>query len=57
MYNVGIDLGGTNIAAAVVDGSGRIVCKGSTPTRVEQGFQAIVKAMADLAKDLIKEAG
>ena len=57
MYNIGIDLGGTNIAAAVVDGSGRIVCKSSTPTRVEQGFQAIVKAMAELSRDLIKEAG
>ena len=57
MYNVGIDLGGTNIAAAIVNGSGKIVCKGSTPTLVEQGFHAIVKAMADLSRDLIKEAG
>lgn len=57
MYNIGIDLGGTNIAAAVVDGEGKIVCKGSTPTRVEQGFQGIVKTMADLSRQLIEEAG
>lgn len=57
MYNIGIDLGGTNIAAAVVDGNGKIICKASTPTRVEQGFQAIVKSMADLSRSLIEEAG
>ncbi len=57
MYNIGIDLGGTNIAAAVVDGEGRIICKGSTPTRVEQGFQAIVKEMAELSRALIEKAG
>lgn len=57
MYNIGIDLGGTNIAAAVVDGNGKIICKASTPTRVEQGFQAIVKSMADLSRNLIEEAG
>lgn len=57
MYNIGIDLGGTNIAAAVVDGNGKIICKASTPTRVEQGFQSIVKSMADLSRQLIEEAG
>lgn len=57
MYNIGIDLGGTNIAAAVVDEHGKIVKKASVPTRVEQGFQGIVKSMADLARNLIEEAG
>lgn len=57
MYNVGIDLGGTNIAAAVVAQDGQIVRKGSVPTRVEQGFQGIVKSMADLSRHLIEEAG
>lgn len=57
MYNVGIDLGGTNIAAAIVDENGKIVQKGSVPTNVEQGFQGIVKSMADLARRLIEEAG
>ena len=34
MYYVGIDLGGTNIAAGIVDEEGKIICKKSVPTMV-----------------------
>lgn len=57
MYNIGIDLGGTNIAAAVIDANANIVAKGSVPTMRERSYEAIVKDMAKLALDITKEAG
>ena len=56
MY-IGIDLGGTNIAAGIVDENGNIICKGSVPTLRERGNDAIVADMAKLAIKLVKEAG
>ena len=56
MY-IGIDLGGTNIAAGIVDENGNIICKGSVPTLRERGNDAIVADMANLAIKLVKEAG
>ena len=36
MYYIGIDLGGTNIAAGLVDENGKILSKGSVPTIKER---------------------
>ena len=37
MYYIGIDLGGTNIAAGIVDGeNGKIVIKDSVPTKADR---------------------
>lgn len=50
MYNIGIDLGGTNIAAAIVAEDGKkIIRKGSTPTMNERSQEEIIKDMAMLA--------
>jgi len=57
MYNIGIDLGGTNIAAAVVDEKGIMISKGSVPTLRERDYKEIVKDMALLALKLVDEAG
>ncbi len=56
MYNIGIDLGGTNIAVAIVDEKGRIVHKVSAPTQRERHYTAIVKDMAELALRAIEES-
>ncbi len=56
MYYIGIDLGGTNIAAGIVDENCKIVCKGSVPTGRTRSFEDIMKDMADLCKSLIKDA-
>ena len=56
MY-IGIDLGGTNIAAGIVDEGGNIICKGSVPTLRERGNDAIVADMAKLSLKLIEESG
>lgn len=57
MYYFGIDLGGTNIAAGIVDENYRIVRKGSVPTNVSRPTDEIVKDMADLCRSLAKEEG
>ena len=57
MYYIGIDLGGINIAAGIVDENHKIICKGSVPTGRLRSFEEIMKDMADLCKKLILEAG
>jgi glucokinase len=56
-YYVGIDLGGTKIAAGLVDESGKILHKDSTPTMREREYPEIVKDMAMLAHKVIKDSG
>ena len=46
MYYVGIDLGGTNIAAGLVDEKGNILSKSSVPTIKERDWREIVRDMA-----------
>lgn len=53
MYSIGIDLGGTNIAAGLCDENLKIVDKLSTPTLPKRGNEAVVKDMARLAEELI----
>ncbi len=55
-YKIGVDLGGTNIAAGLVNKDGRIALKGSVPTRPERGGDAIVADMAALCQELCKKA-
>lgn len=56
MYYIGVDLGGTNIAAGVVDQSGAIVSKGSVPTGAGGGA-AIAERIAGLVNRLLAENG
>lgn len=57
MYRIGIDLGGTNIAAGIVDENYKIIAKGSVPTKADRGAEEIIKDMGGLCNDLIKQAG
>lgn len=57
MYYVGIDLGGTNIAAGLVSEDAKILANMSIPTRAERSWQEIVADMADLSKKVIEKAG
>ncbi len=56
MYNIGIDLGGTNIACAIVDNNGKIIKKDSISTFKERTPKEIIKDMADLSKNLISKS-
>lgn len=55
MYRAGIDLGGTNIKAGIVDEDQKILVEDSVPTRVERPYQEIIKDMADLVKNLLNK--
>lgn len=57
MYNIGVDLGGTNIAAGVVDETGQILLKSSISTRPERDYHEIIHDMAVLIYGLIDEGG
>lgn len=56
MYNIGIDLGGTNIAAGIVDEDMNIVLKDSIPTKLPRSADLIIDDMAYLTKELLKRA-
>lgn len=53
MYRAGIDLGGTNIKAGIVDENQQILLEASVPTKVERTYQDVIKDMADLVKNLL----
>lgn len=57
MYNIGIDLGGTNIAVAVVDETGKIVTKETAPTGRHRYYTEIVEDMAMLTLRVIADSG
>lgn len=57
MYYLGIDLGGTNIAAGIVSGDLKIVAKDSVPTKKGAEYTEIISDMAGLAEKIISEAG
>ena len=57
MYYVGIDLGGTNIAAGLVDEDNNIVKKMSVPTLPERGNDAVTSDIAKLISDLASSYG
>ncbi len=57
MYRIGIDLGGTNIAAGIVNDAFEILCKASIPTRAERTSEAIADDMAALCHTVCEKAG
>ncbi len=57
MYYIGIDLGGTNIAAGVVDENHRIIKKASVPTGATRPADEITADIAALCRRVATEAG
>ena len=56
-YYIGLDLGGTNLKAAVVDGQGGLLAKISAPTIRGQGPEPVIAAMVDSAAAVVSQAG
>lgn len=56
MLNIGIDLGGTNIAAGVVNEKGKIIAKASTPTLASRPVDEIVADMAKVCETAAKKS-
>lgn len=53
--SIGVDIGGTNIAAGIVDGCGRIVKKIIVPTNRKRGYEAVVKEVACIVNKLSED--
>jgi glucokinase len=51
----GIDIGGTKIAALLVDSSGRVVARGQVGAPARDGGAAMADAAADLTRSLLEE--
>ena len=56
-YSIGVDLGGTNLRAAAIDGEGRILKKISTPTNLAAGPDAVVADMVTAIQQIRNELG
>ena len=57
MYTIGIDLGGTNIVAAVVDEKYNILSKAKTPTAMPRKPEEIFDDIARISKEALGGAG
>lgn len=57
MFTVGIDLGGTNIAAGVVDADCRIIAKASIPTKCPRPAEEIMDDMINVTMMVLDKAG
>jgi glucokinase len=53
----GVDLGGTNIATAIVDASGRVRSRDRRPTLAGRGPNAVLARMADSVRSAARVAG
>ncbi|MBP0980085.1 MAG: ROK family protein [Oscillospiraceae bacterium] len=56
-YYIGVDLGGTNIAAGIVDKNGEIICKKSVRTNLPKPEAELENDILGLCKSLCEENG
>ena len=56
-YYIGIDLGGTNIKAGVVDEDFKIIAKATCKTNLPRPAEDICKDMAKVALEAVEKAG
>lgn len=56
-FSIGIDLGGTNIVAGIVDDSGRMADREKAKTRAPRSAESLVETMADCIRSLLDRQG
>ncbi len=56
-YKIGVDLGGTNISAAILDENNNILLKGKRKTLQNRGHEAVIADIAGLVLELCKKQG
>lgn len=54
---IGVDLGGTNVKAAIVSEDKKILVQGDCPTDANAGPEAVMDLMAGFVKELLQSAG
>lgn len=55
-YAIGLDVGGTQIKAALVGDGARMVFKTARPTRATRGSEAVLEDLADLVDEVVAKA-
>jgi glucokinase len=56
-YFLGVDLGGTNIQAGVLDANHRLLARVKTKTKAEEGPPAVIRRVAAAARNAASDAG
>ena len=56
-YSLGIDIGGTNIAAGIVDENYNIVCQSKVKTQSDREYTAVLEDIAAVGKSAVEKAG
>ena len=56
-HAIGIDIGGTKMALALIQAGGRILARTVLPTEAEQGFDRAVRRLAERIESLRRRAG
>ena len=56
-HTIGIDLGGTNIKAGILDEKEVLVCRRSIATEADRGFEHVFGRLVGLVDDLLEQAG
>lgn len=54
-YSVGIDIGGTNTVFGIVNRTGKVIAKGTMPTKGYSGFEEYLDTLYDKLSKLIKD--
>lgn len=57
MLAMGIDLGGTNIQAGVIDEHGRVLGRAKTRTEADKGFEKVMDRVAAASREACEDAG
>jgi glucokinase len=57
LHHIGVDLGGTTMAVALLDEGGRILEKATVPTLAHHGHDAVIDRIAQLIHQVINSAG
>lgn len=52
-----VDIGGTKIAAGIVDADGRVLTRAQVPTNAEAGYRKAIEAVIQMLRDAEKETG
>jgi glucokinase len=53
MAVLAIDIGGTKLAAGIVDSEGRILARGEVPTLAKEGLEPVLGRIVDLGRELL----
>ena len=56
-YGIGVDLGGTKIATALIDSEGRVLARTSCLTEAQEGVEKVLERMYKTVEDVLLEAG